>query len=275
MGQGRSRCSATRSRSTARSMSPVISVARSPVSGACVRCIGLPGCCRNQLRRRWWRGIGGAGGKGGEKGASPITTGGAVGNAISLLELRGGCDGGRGGDGSTTGGLPGVGGAGGGAVWISTDMGTLVIGTGAKINASGAGGARGLGSTGPDDGGAGGGSGGLIVSQAPAIILDPSAQIFANGGGGGGGAEAGKSGHDGSDPTGPSSGGGGGQGGSAAGLGGIGYFALGVGLDGVDGDPAVHGGGGGGGGGAGAIRVASSTTISGTNVSPPPARLAP
>jgi len=242
-----------------------------PASGA----LGCPGAAATNSGGGGGGGFGGAGGKGGEEGASPITTGGAVGNAISLLELRGGCDGGRGGDGSTTGGLPGVGGAGGGAVWISTDMGTLVIGTGAKINASGAGGARGLGSTGPDDGGAGGGSGGLIVSQAPAIILDPSAQIFANGGGGGGGAEAGKSGHEGSDPTGPSSGGGGGQGGSAAGLGGIGYFALGIGLDGADGDPAVHGGGGGGGGGAGAIRVASSTTISGTNVSPPPARLAP
>jgi hypothetical protein len=181
----------------------------------------------------------------------------------------------RGGDSSLTGGPPGVGGAGGGAVWIASDMGTLVIGPGARINASGAGGARGLGSPAADDGGAGGGSGGLIVLQAPAIMLDPSAQIFANGGGGGGGAEAGKSGHDGSDPTGPSSGSAGGQGGSAAGLGGFGYSALAFSLNGADGDPNVHGGGGGGGGGAGAIRVASSTTLNGTNVSPPPAQLTP
>jgi len=220
-------------------------------------------------------GFGGAGGKGGDEGGSPITTGGATGNAISLMALRGGCDGGRGGDSSATGGPPGVGGAGGGAVWIASDMGSLVIGPGAKINASGAGGARGIGSAAADDGGAGGGSGGLIVLQAPSIMLDPSAQIFANGGGGGGGAEAGKSGHDGSDPTGPSSGGAGRQGGSAAGAGGSGYSLLALGLNGADGDPNVHRGGGGGGGGAGAIRVASSTPINGSNVSPPPAQLMP
>ncbi len=220
-------------------------------------------------------GFGGAGGKGGEEGGSPVTTGGAVGSPIDLMVLRGGCDGGRGGDSSATGGPPGVGGAGGGGVWIATDTGTLVIGPGARIDASGAGGAHGVGSAAADYGGAGGGSGGLIVLQAPSITLDPSAQIFANGGGGGGGAEAGKSGHDGSDPTGPSSGGGGGMGGSAAGLGGFGYSSLALSLTGADGDPVVHGGGGGGGGGAGAIRVASSTTISGANVSPPPAHLTP
>ena len=216
------------------------------------------------------------GGKGGDEGGG-AGTGGPQGFTIGIAPLRGGCDGGRGGDASATGGPAGVGGAGGGAVWIALDKGTLLIGSGARINASGAGGVGGAGSSGADHGGNGGGSGGMILLQAPMIMLDGSAQIFANGGHGGGGAQSAQAGHDGSDPTGAASGGGGGDGGISAtvGAGGSGYPASGASLNGANGDAPTHSGGGGGGGGAGAIRVASSTAISGTNVSPPPAKLTP
>jgi len=218
----------------------------------------------------------GQGGKGGEEGGSPITTGGAVGNTIGFTRLRGGCDGGRNGTGQSNGGPAMVGGAGGGAVWIASDMGTLVIGSGAKINASGASGAGGAGSAAVDSGGYGGGSGGLIVLQAPTITLDASAQIFANGGHGGGGAQSAMSGHNGIDPTGAASIGGGGDGGktAAVGAGGSGYPASAATLNGANGDAPTHSGGGGGGGGAGAIRVIFNTTLSG-QVSPPAVQMAP
>jgi hypothetical protein len=229
-------------------------------------------------------GAGGAystkGGKGGDEGASS-GTGGPPGSTVGAVPLRGGCDGGRGGDASATGGPARAGGAGGGAVWISLDTGMLMLGNAARINASGASGAGGTGSAASDHGGNGGGSGGTIVLQAPAIMLDAAAQIFANGGHGGGGAEAGLSGNDGTDSTGPTSGGGSGDSGVPAtgGNGGTGYPASGPSLNGTNGDPAplVHGGGGGGGGGAGTILVASSTTIPGTNtnVSPTPMALTP
>jgi hypothetical protein len=214
-------------------------------------------------------GYGIAGGKGGHEGGTSDTAG-LPGTSIGIATLRGGCDGGRGGDGSGGGGPAGSGGAGGGGVWIAADTGMLVIGSGAVINASGAAGARGAMN---DHGGYGGGSGGLIVLQAPMITVDPSAMIFANGGPGGGGAQNASAGADGVDSIGPASGGTGGAGGTTnAGAGGVGYPGT---LAGQDGDGPAHGGGGGGGGGAGAVRVASLSTITGANVSPPPIMLTP
>jgi hypothetical protein len=237
-----------------------------------------PGALANNSGGGAGGGYGTQGGRGGEEGGNTgPPTGGLQGNTVGAVPLRGGCDGGRGGDASTSGGPNRAGGAGGGAVWIALDTGTLVIGSPARINASGASGGRGIGSAVKEQGGDGGGSGGLIVLQAPAILLDATAQIFANGGHGGGGSEAGVSGHDGTDATGPTSGGSGGDSGTSAtvGSGGAGYPASGASLNGANGDPAVNGGGGGGGGGAGEILVASSTTLTGANVSPPPVRLTP
>jgi hypothetical protein len=80
------------------------------------------------------------GGKGGDQGGQ-ANSGGPAGGVISSQFLRGGCDGGNGGDGTNnpkTGG-----GAGGGAVWIVSDMGMLKLGSAAVINASGAGGTAG------------------------------------------------------------------------------------------------------------------------------------
>ena len=173
-----------------------------------------------------------------------------------------------------------VGGHGGGAVWISVDSvgtGMLVIGGTATINASGAGGAGGQ-AAGGHRGGYGGGSGGLIVLQAQAILLDPSAKIFANGGGGGAGDLDTTAGDGVSDPSGPQPAAAGGIGavGSVgwpppqAGSGGAGFPATGMMLNGSSGNDATSGGGGGG-GGPGAIRVVSNTDLGGTNanVSPP------
>jgi hypothetical protein len=216
--------------------------------------------------------INGLGGKGGNQGGSS-GSGAPLGNSITASLFRGGCDGGRGGDGSPNGGPAATGGAGGGALWIATDTGTLKMGGGATINASGAGGAGG---TANNHGGFGGGSGGVIVLQAPSILLDPSATLFANGGHGGGGALGTNPGSAGTDAAGPNSGGTGGEGGmigvATGGAGGAGY--PGRTNDGADGDGPLQGGGGGGGGAEGAILAAPGTTINASNkLSPTPTRL--
>jgi hypothetical protein len=223
-------------------------------------------------------GGGGGGGydaMGGQGGDSAGSTGGKQGGSIVVDSLSGGCSGGAG---SVGGGA--IGGHGGGAVWISVDsVGTsmLVIGGTATINASGAGGAGGLAM--PNHrGGYGGGSGGLIVLQAPAIMLDGTAKIFANGGGGGAGDLDTTAGDPGNDPSGPQPAAAGGTGavGSGgwtpprAGSGGAGFPTTGTMLDGTNGNDIMSGGGGGG-GGPGAIRVVSNTDLTGTNpnMSPP------
>jgi hypothetical protein len=214
----------------------------------------------------------GDGGNGGEQGGASGTAG-QHGDSTSTQFLRAGCSGGRGGDGTTTGGPRIGGGAGGGAVWIAIDAGTLIIGPAATINASGAGGLGGI--AGVVRGGSGGGSGGHIVLQAPTIQLAAAARIFANGGGGGGGSQGAAAGRDGGDPTGPTTGGSGGSGGppgaaTPPGGGGTGYPDPDP--DGADGESSttLGGGGGGGGGGPGVIHVYSNTSISSPNISPPP-----
>jgi hypothetical protein len=225
------------------------------------------------------------GGHGGDDGATSMS-GAAGGGTFSFNNLGGGgCGGTQGGNGSSTTGSDGgivTGGAGGGAIWIVSLSSELIVGAGANINASGAGGAGGKTA---DHGGAGGGAGGLIVLQAPSIQLNPGAAVFANGGHGGGGAGAHSDqsgftgGADGSDPTNPTSGGIGGAGGldgdGATGSPGGGAGGPGFPVTIRDGQKATsdgHGGGGGG-GGPGAIRVASTTDIAGPNVSPAPVRL--
>lgn len=211
-----------------------------------------------------------AGGQGGNQGGVPNTAG-KVEPSTSISFFRGGCDGGAGGDGTMTTATTELGGAGGGAVWISTDTdaGMLTIGHDAVINASGAGGAGGK-ST--NHGGSGGGSGGMIMLRAMMINYDPAAMIFANGGDGGGGAQDVVQGVDGKDPIGPA-----GNGQALAfkdlplGSGGSGFPNVQAGADGI----ATSGGGGGGGGGGGTIRIASRTMLKGTNFSPQPAKLDP
>jgi len=214
----------------------------------------------------------GDGGNGGEQGGATGTAG-QHGSSTSTQLLRAGCSGGRGGDGTLTGGPHGGGGIGGGALWLAIDVGTLVLGPNAVINASGA---SGLGGPAGVHGGYGGGSGGLIVLQAPTIQLNSTAKLFANGGGGGGGSQGAAAGRDGTDSTGPTTGGVGGTGGppgaaTPPGGGGTGYPDPEP--DGAAGEStAPGGGGGGGGGGQGVIHVFSNTSISSPNISPPPTR---
>ncbi len=248
----------------------------------------LSGCIPGTLPTGGGGGRGGdaadRGGHGGDDGSNPMT-GASGGGTFSFNNLsNGGCGGTQGavgGGGGSDGGIA-TGGAGGGALWIVSLSSALVLEAGATINASGASGAGGKE---PGRGGAGGGAGGLILLQAPSIQLDPGAAVFANGGHGGGGAgthatQAGfTGGADGGDPTDPTSGGLAGTGG----LDGDGATGSSAGGDGAPGYPSPmrdgkkgtsdgHGGGGGG-GAPGAIRVVSSTDITGPNVSPPPVLL--
>lgn len=221
------------------------------------------------------------GGPGGDDGSTALT-GATGGGTFSFNNLSsGGCGGTQGAIGGNPGSDGGLatGGTGGGALWIVSLSSDLILPPGARINASGSGGAGGKDA---GRGGAGGGAGGLILLQAPHIQLDPAAAVFANGGHGGGGAgthatEAGfTGGADGSDPADPLTGGTGGLGGldgdgatgsAAGGDGGPGYPSSM--RDGKKGTSDGHGGGGGG-GGPGAIRVVSASDITGSNVSPPP-----
>jgi hypothetical protein len=121
--------------------------------------------------------------------------GGAPGAAASAMHLRGGCPGGRGGDGddpavnpgAAPGGAPGDG---GGAVRLIAGTAIVVSGS---IFASGGGGGANTGNggcatnvAGFEQGGGGGGTGGMIWLDAPSIGLS-GATIAANGGAGGGG----------------------------------------------------------------------------------------
>jgi len=213
---------------------------------------------------------------GGDQGGAAASKG--TGSAsIGVKSLRGGCDGGGGGSGVDMSGDPhGAGGAGGGAVWLSVDPGTLTIGLAARINASGAGGPGGVAANG---GGGGGGSGGLIVLQARTIERNPASLIFADGGGGGGGAIDGMLGQAGKDPTllmidrgGDGGDGGSGSQGSQSGDGGDGAPMMG---SGEGGQSSGMGGGGGGGGSIGLIWLASTSVVSNFNVVPPPINILP
>jgi len=216
------------------------------------------------------------GGDGGDSGGIG-STGGKAGGSITVDSLLGGCAGGPSSGGPAIAGDT-IGSHGGGAVWIAADTGTLVLGSKATINASGAGGAGGK-AVSANRGGYGGGSGGLIVLQAPMITQSDNAKIFANGGGGGGGSAGGGPevpGNPGSDPLDPGGAGGGTgatSGGDQGGGGGQGFPAASLtAKNGGLGNSTAAGGGGGGGGG-GAIRVLSNSPVMGSNVSPVPIKL--
>lgn len=131
---------------------------------------------------------GGAGGQGdGDSsiGVDGTALGGLPGPAVTLVTLRGGCTGGKGGNQSAGGNQGGAGGSGGGGLYLTAKQ-TIVVASTGRIRATGAGGSGGL----AQAGGGGGGSGGFVVIEAPMIAID--GEISANGGGGGeGGANVG------------------------------------------------------------------------------------
>ncbi len=112
-------------------------------------------------------------------------SGGAVASNLSLVPLRGGCSGGQGALGETS----GRGGGAGGALQLVAVGEIAVAG---RISASGGGG-RGASDSAPGGGGGGGGSGGGILFQADSMMVAGSGRITVNGGAG---AEASRSDND-------------------------------------------------------------------------------
>jgi hypothetical protein len=209
-------------------------------------------------------GGGGAGGsfisQGGNGGAgdSGITQGGQPAPAIAASPaLRGGCAGQVGASGGGSGAsTPGHG---GGAVYLLA--GTQLVFQAGRVAANGAG------ASAPQNrfGGSGGGAGGMIVLDAPAIMMT-NAFLTANGGGGASGTDGGV-GNPGSDPN-PldpliAAPGGAGTRGGPGGAGAAGTMAAADG--GFSGGGNIHSGGGGG-GGIGVIYAP--TTLVGATVSP-------
>ena len=188
-------------------------------------------------------GIGGDGGV-----ASDGTAGGVPAPAFQITSLHGGCAGD-----ASHGSLVQAGLGGGG---VSLVAGTSIDVAG-YINASGS---QGLGApNGTASGGTGGGSGGMIVLDAPTVMIEVGSIVMANGGGGGEGGDGTSAGVAGSDPStgaplNPASGGGGGS--TFGGDGGAGSAgATKNGSKGAAGTPGDGAGGGGGGGGAGLIGI--------------------
>jgi hypothetical protein len=174
----------------------------------------------------------------------------------TLIPIVGGSGGAEGHDGLATSSIvPGKGGAGGGAIQISSQKTILLDG---QILVGGGGGGGGY----LEDligmaSGGGGGSGGAVLLEAQTITLSPSSLIAANGGGGGGGTTISKA-TSGSGDNGPSSAapaaGGSGQGyGGNGGKGASPGYPAGTGEAGSA-SGAVHAGGGGG-GGLGVVRL--------------------
>jgi hypothetical protein len=202
-------------------------------------------------------GSGGAGGDGGSGGLPASAT-------TPITAFRGGC---RGQDGNGPG--KGVGGHGGGAVYLIA--GNRISITGPGINAAGEGGTGGA-VIANVSGGGGGGVGGMIGLDAPTITC--TGLILANGGGGGQGSGTINPGANGLDPAGinAASGGTSALGGSGCGgNGGNGSSGI-VGGSGASGGAfqcgAPGGGGGGGGGGGAGIVKAPATADLGTQLSP-------
>ena len=203
---------------------------------------------------------GGAGGSfgalGGPGGAGSLGVGGTATPATGLVGLAGGCPGTDGG--ATTPGDAGAGGFGGGTVDLIAVIGVTING---RVNASGGGGNGGQDSAG---GGGGGGAGGAIVLDAPAVTLNGSGAMFAQGGGGGEGAGDAGAGQRGQDPSTPGTAATGGNGlepgGGDGGAGGV-TAAGDAGLEDND-------SGGGGGGGAGHIRCTDASPTTGGDAFP-------
>jgi hypothetical protein len=198
--------------------------------------------------------FGSPGGAGGTTDNNQVSKGGVASAAEGtpeLVPLRGGCAGGRGGDGTKASAAPG--GGGGGAVEISA-AGTLSIS--GVVSAGGGGGVNGA----EGNGGGGGGSGGAILLEGETVSIAGSAWITANGGGGAAGNPylntSGSDGADGSKNSGSQASGGSGN--SGSGNGGKGAASAGAAQNGADATgPYGSRGGGGGGGGVGRVRVHS------------------
>jgi hypothetical protein len=209
----------------------------------------------------------GDGGKGGNAavgrdcaGAAGTGSVGGTGGGLAAIPaiLRGGCAGGRGGEGDGTDKF-GIGGPGGGAVHLTAVTTLRVTG---RIHAGGAGGRK---ATGNRAAGGGGGSGGMIGLEAATIELTGGV-ISANGGGGGGGGN-GAGALDGDDalPTGAQAEGGDPENqGTKGGDGGWVDDANGASVPGQ----AERGGGGGGGGAGYILTYQDSTPTLGATISP-------
>ncbi len=217
---------------------------------------------------------GGSGGSGGgygepagkgakvEDSSGSTTVEGIENGNTTIVPLRGGCRGGKG-------GLPtgGLGGGGGGGLQL---VAAGTIGVNGAVAANGGGG-RGV--SGSNSGGGGGGSGGALLFEA--TVIDISGVVSANGGGGAEGSRGGTStstGDDGSmfdaDPAiggfGSSQGGDGGNGGSA-------MAGAEDGLEGNSNSGSGAAGGGGGGGSVGRIHFSATTTLTVTGLVTPAA----
>jgi hypothetical protein len=216
--------------------------------------------------------LGTPGGKGGtgDTNDNGLPNGQAIGGTAGLAQptpvvLRGGCNGGQGGD-SDAMHRGGAGGLGGGAVYLIAGGALTVPG---DVFASGAGGGANPTAGGIETGGGGGGAGGMIVLEAAAI--DVSGRLVANGGGGGGGGSiinGGMPGGDGTTTSWDTRASGGAPAGPADGPGGPGT-ALGL-TSNLDGDPG-DGGAGGGGGGLGLVWIYGPLQ-NGTRISPTPVK---
>ncbi len=215
----------------------------------------------------------GAGGAG--AGAINPTTGngGSPAAIVTSIEFRAGCRGQDGGN--PTANRYGLGGLGGGAIYLLAGTAIEITGT---VNASGAAGTGGecidggtscADSLGAANGAGGGGSGGMIVLEASAVRV--TGLVFADGGGGGEGSSRTFDGTDGKESTGTEAALGGsdlattngGDGGNGA------HGATAAGATAMPGDDPR--GGGGGGGGIGVIRVHGASSITGGGTVSPPA----
>lgn len=207
---------------------------------------------------------GGAGGMGSvDSGYFPPTTNAS--GAVTLVPLRGGCSGQRGGGVSA-----GAGGRGGGGLQLSVS-GTLTVS--GVIGAPGEGG-RGAG--GGAVGGGGAGSGGALLLEATTLVLSSSARVMALGGSGGEGS-GGQNGFDGQrgSLTTDTPAAGGGDNSGRGGNGGAGASGLTDAAPGQRGEQngSNEGGGGGGGAGVGRLRfnvINACQMAAGRVVSPPP-----
>ena len=188
----------------------------------------------------------GAGGNGGNGGPAEGGKGGVARGPTFLMPLVGGSGGGHGPGEELT---RGEGGAGGGAVQLSTP-GTIQID--GWVLAAGGGGSPGLNRSMSDWGaGGGGGSGGAVLLEAPEITVGPDGAIVTTGGGGGAAATnagSGEPGEDGFRYLGRAPGGASATGGTSSSGGASGGGASSGGLPGGTNVNASANGGGGGGG---------------------------
>ncbi|MBK8173226.1 MAG: hypothetical protein IPK60_23230 [Sandaracinaceae bacterium] len=215
-------------------------------------------------------GLCGSGGNGGSGGDASGGDGGDSESAWTIEPLAGGSGGGRGRglvDGRDT--NAGLGGAGGGALQISSLTEIIVNGRIFTGGGGGLGGTRELGDGTNYGSGGGGGSGGALLLEAPAVSFGAAARLGLGGGGGGAASTNTANGGDGNDgAVGPMASLGGG--GMVVGANG-GDGAHGATIDGataVDRPSSTNGAGGGGGSGCMVVRNASGTLTSSSFVDP-------